>query len=224
MELSIEEDAKLSKVVVDEPAKQIKIRKQPSQPRGIKTVERILEATREILQSEGAEGFTMKKVAERLGMSKGSLYEYFPNKESIIYVIADQWLDAHKQNFLSNSPSERHYDNCMAWVEQVAAGTVKLYANQPGLPEVLNVLRTSPELHQHDLMHDKFVVEASAKGFKHFYPEADEVEVQALAQTLFTMTHYVLIDVYVRHVANGEQVMNNLKFAVSALLLRLVNR
>ncbi|WP_020700261.1 TetR/AcrR family transcriptional regulator [Dasania marina] len=214
----------LTKMVSEDSSKEIKVRKKPSQPRGIKTVERILAATREILQSEGVDGFTMQKVAERLGMSKGSLYEYFPNKESIIYLIADQWLDSHKDNFLSNSPHEKHYDNCMAWLEQVGRGTVALYANQPGLPEVLHVLRTSPELHQHDLKHDQFVVEQSAEGFKYFYPDVDEVELQALAQTLFTMSHYVLIDVYVRHVANSEQVIKNLKFAVSALLLRLIDR
>ena len=47
-------------------------------------VEVILDAAARILVKDGYEGFTTNRVAERAGVSVGSLYQYFPNKESLL--------------------------------------------------------------------------------------------------------------------------------------------
>lgn len=56
------------------------------QKRAIVTKESIIEAGLLIL-SEGTAGFTTNKIAERAGVSIGSLYQYFPNKESMLNLI-----------------------------------------------------------------------------------------------------------------------------------------
>ncbi|MGH8504923.1 MAG: TetR/AcrR family transcriptional regulator [Stenotrophobium sp.] len=59
-------------------------KKQPTQPRARATVAAILDATAQILARDGYVGVTTNHVAEAAGVSIGSLYEYFPNKQSII--------------------------------------------------------------------------------------------------------------------------------------------
>ncbi|MET0497350.1 MAG: TetR/AcrR family transcriptional regulator [Steroidobacteraceae bacterium] len=59
-------------------------RKQPLQPRAQKTVEAVIEATARILETQGHDGFTTNAVAERAGVSIGTLYQYFPNKEALL--------------------------------------------------------------------------------------------------------------------------------------------
>lgn len=59
-------------------------RKQPLQARAQKTVEAIIEATARILENHGHDGFTTNAVAERAGVSIGTLYQYFPNKEALL--------------------------------------------------------------------------------------------------------------------------------------------
>lgn len=54
-----------------------------------------MEATRLLLESEGIEGLTTHKIAVRAGVSIGSLYQYFPNREAVIRVLAmRQWQRA----------------------------------------------------------------------------------------------------------------------------------
>ncbi len=64
--------------------KSTKSRRKPRQARSAATVEIILEATVQVLLDRGVEGTTTKRIAERAGVSVGSLYQYFPNKEALI--------------------------------------------------------------------------------------------------------------------------------------------
>lgn len=59
-------------------------RKQPLQSRSGETVNAIIEATARILESEGRDRLTTNHIAEKAGVSIGSLYQYFPNKEAIL--------------------------------------------------------------------------------------------------------------------------------------------
>src|SRR5690348_12430965 len=69
------------------------MRKIPRQERSRLMVERIVAAGRETLVREGYATFTTNKVAEAAGVSPGSLYQYFPDKASILDVIIDRYLD-----------------------------------------------------------------------------------------------------------------------------------
>ncbi|MEM5472229.1 TetR/AcrR family transcriptional regulator [Hoeflea sp. AS60] len=59
-------------------------RKQARQTRSIATQTAIIEAAAHILEQHGAAALTTNAAAERAGVSIGSLYQYFPNKQSII--------------------------------------------------------------------------------------------------------------------------------------------
>lgn len=67
-------------------------RKQPQQARSAELVAVILEAAVQVLAKEGAARFTTARVAERAGVSIGSLYQYFPNKAAILFRLqSDEW-------------------------------------------------------------------------------------------------------------------------------------
>ncbi|WMJ70484.1 TetR family transcriptional regulator [Stenotrophomonas sp. 24(2023)] len=71
---------------------QISSRKQPRQARSNELVAVILEAAAQVLAQQGAARFTTARVAERAGVSIGSLYQYFPNKAAILFRLqADEW-------------------------------------------------------------------------------------------------------------------------------------
>ena len=63
-------------------------RKMPLQARAAVTVQAISEATIQVLLSLGADRLTTTRVAERAGVSVGTLYQYFPNKEAILVAMA----------------------------------------------------------------------------------------------------------------------------------------
>ena len=63
----------------------VSLRKQPRQVRSTRLVADILEAAARVLARDGAHHFTTARVAEAAGVSVGSLYQYFPNKEAILF-------------------------------------------------------------------------------------------------------------------------------------------
>lgn len=65
----------------------LKPRKKPIQDRSTATVEAILEAAIRILGRDGWARFTTTRVAARAGVSVGSLYQYFPNREAIVAAV-----------------------------------------------------------------------------------------------------------------------------------------
>ncbi len=73
-------------------SKQISSRKQPQKARSAELVSAILTAAIQVLAQEGAARFTTARVAERAGVSVGSLYQYFPNKAAILFRLqSDEW-------------------------------------------------------------------------------------------------------------------------------------
>lgn len=71
---------------------QISPRKQPQQARSSELVAATLQAAIQVLAREGAHRFTMARVAEKAGVSVGSLYQYFPNKAAILFRLqSDEW-------------------------------------------------------------------------------------------------------------------------------------
>lgn len=72
-------------------------RKSPKQARSTQLVAAILQAAIRVLEREGAARFTTIRVAEQAGVSVGSLYQYFPNKESILFRLQqDEWTATGK--------------------------------------------------------------------------------------------------------------------------------
>jgi len=70
----------------------ISSRKQPRQARSTELVAAILEAAVQVLAKEGAARFTTARVAEKAGVSVGSVYQYFPNKAAILFRLqTDEW-------------------------------------------------------------------------------------------------------------------------------------
>jgi len=76
----------------------ISSRKQPKQARSTELVAAILDAAIQVLAKEGAQRFTTARVAEKAGVSVGSLYQYFPNKAAILFRLqADEWQQTTEQ-------------------------------------------------------------------------------------------------------------------------------
>jgi AcrR family transcriptional regulator len=68
-------------------------RKSPVQARSTASVDAILEATVQVLLDVGKERLTTTRVASRAGVSVGTLYQYFPNKSSLLQAALRRHMD-----------------------------------------------------------------------------------------------------------------------------------
>lgn len=69
------------------------LRRQPAQARAQATVAAILEASARILRNEGRAGFNTNRIAEVAGVSIGTLYGYFPDKDAIHIALARRMIE-----------------------------------------------------------------------------------------------------------------------------------
>jgi AcrR family transcriptional regulator len=82
-------------------------RKVPRQARAVATVDAVLEAAALIIERDGYDGYTTNAVAQQAGVSIGSLYQYFPNKDALTRALimgdSTQLLAAIEAASLKNS-------------------------------------------------------------------------------------------------------------------------
>ena len=74
-------------------------RKRPTQARSEYTYDVILQASLDLLARGGLEGFTTNAVARRAGVSVGSLYQYFPNKDAILATLVREMRTSMRDDF-----------------------------------------------------------------------------------------------------------------------------
>jgi AcrR family transcriptional regulator len=109
-------------------------RRQASQRRSRATVDALIEATARILVREGFDKASTNRVAEEAGVSVGSLYQYFPSKESLVVAVM-----------------ERHNQELMQVVRDALA-EVAAYPMERAVPKLIaaavNAHRVDPKLHR----------------------------------------------------------------------------
>ncbi|HEX5377443.1 MAG TPA: helix-turn-helix domain-containing protein [Phenylobacterium sp.] len=80
-------------------------RRRPRQDRALATQAAIFEAAAQILETEGEAGFNTNRVAERAGVSVGTLYQYFADKQAILVGIALRENAAVRAKILAEAES-----------------------------------------------------------------------------------------------------------------------
>ena len=114
----------------------LKARKVPRQARSQETVSVILEASARILESEGLRGFNTNLVATKAGISVGSLYQYFPNKDAILLALIKSFEDA-TQDFIIEAIRSARGRPLKACLRVYLRALVTMHYNRPKLNRIL---------------------------------------------------------------------------------------
>lgn len=127
----------------DGPLPRAALIKIPRQPRSVEMVQCILNAGMHVIEEEGLHAMTTNRVAERAGVSVGSLYQYFANRDSILAgIIERSMLDIMRLLQMSQAAGLDQP------VEHLLRGGLILMLRyyDPHLPVVRRVLREAPLL------------------------------------------------------------------------------
>jgi AcrR family transcriptional regulator len=140
-------------------------RKTPRQQRSEFTFDAILDAAARLFQQYGYAATTTNKVAELAGVSIGTLYHYVPNKDALLYALAERHLAHGMQVLLTEATSLRTAEppldeTLRRMIEAVARlHSVQpqmhrlLYDQAPRTPEGVQRLRQFEQLLAHELEH-----------------------------------------------------------------------
>ncbi|WP_346303091.1 TetR/AcrR family transcriptional regulator [Pantoea sp. Morm] len=97
-------------------------RRMPRQERSLETVAAIFEATIQVLLNEGPIRLNTTRVAERAGVSVGTLYQYFPNKQSLLLALLERHLAS-----LTSIVEKACYENLNVGSDDIASVVVGAY-------------------------------------------------------------------------------------------------
>ena len=111
-------------------------RKQPVQDRSRATVDAILTATFRVLDEHGAEGLTTTRVAATAGVSVGTLYQYFPNKQALVTGLLAAPLDVAVQE-LERIAAEVGGEPPDVQVERLVRGFVAVKARRAAISRAM---------------------------------------------------------------------------------------
>ncbi len=124
------------------PVPHVEPRRIPVQPRAARTVERILAAAERLLLVDGYARTSTNRIAAEAGVSIGSLYQYFPNRETIMAALVSRVLDrrveALREALLANA-----VDTPAALAAGLVASWLQVAATADPLAAVL--LRHAPD-------------------------------------------------------------------------------
>jgi AcrR family transcriptional regulator len=172
--------------------KGLRPRKTPRQVRSAATRARILDAAREVFAAYGYAAGTTNRIAATAGVSVGSLYQYFPNKDSILVELVRDHVRSGTEATLAVVPSTIDAADLPATVRGVVSAMVEVHAGDRRLHQVLfeEAPRPSSLLEELRDLEDHAVAIVSAL-LVHAYPTADDVPLRAriVVVTIESLVH-----------------------------------
>ncbi|SHE98190.1 transcriptional regulator, TetR family [Microbulbifer donghaiensis] len=193
-------------------------RKQPQQERARRRRQQILDTSIEILQQDGLEKLNTASISEKLGISVGSLYRYFPNKQAILYTLAEQWLGANRASLeeIARWPLEAMEPK--EFIERFLQKMADVYRAQRGLTLLLQTIMEVPELRELDEEHDRFVVQLLARMLKRLHVGSSRTERIRLSELLLNQGHFGLTLLVTLGPRLGSRTLEDLQAMQIALL------
>ncbi|AMW84695.1 MULTISPECIES: TetR family transcriptional regulator [Pseudomonas] len=136
--------------MTDRQTSQISSRKEPKQARSTELVSAILEAAIQVLAKEGASRFTTARVAEKAGVSVGSVYQYFPNKAAILFRLqTDEWQQTSQMlSRILEDVSQPPLERLRALVHAFIRSECEEAQMRVALSDAAPLYRDAPEAHE----------------------------------------------------------------------------
>ncbi|WP_371926660.1 TetR/AcrR family transcriptional regulator [Pseudomonas sp. ANT_H12B] len=152
-------------------------RRNPTQQRSRERQERILAVATQLIATKGSDQVKMSEIAERSEISIGSLYQYFPDKSSVIRTLAERY----------NAQSRRCIEGALSAVED-AQGLRTAYAQlldlyyeivlaTPAMRDIWSGMQADKQLLELELEESRVAGALLAKAMLRVNPDSDAQQV-----------------------------------------------
>lgn len=155
--------------------------REPAQARSRNTVQRILSAALEVLKSNGIEGFTSNHVAAAAGLSVASVYQFFPNKQAIIYRLYQDWLQEVTDRLTREVACGREEPSWQRFAERLSDVLAAAAFDRHAEYELLRAMWSHRELIDLDQRHSRSLGDLVAQSMRRYGSKWPDPELRELA-------------------------------------------
>ena len=188
--------------MASKPSSNLTPRKRPRQARATVTLNAIFEATIQVLVTEGPHRLTTTRVAHRAGVSVGTMYQYFPHKQSLFYAVNERYLNVLAEKVEAFGRAQQG-----ASIRQMVEGLVTTYwSAKAERPEVTRALyRSIAELDNEPLI-EAFArrVDAATAAMFSSASDADFADLSTVNLTLLATIFGTVRNVFERNLPVPE--------------------
>lgn len=159
-------------------------RKRPVQQRSQERFDRILNVAAGLIKANGSDSLTMSAVVEEAGISFGSLYQYFPDKSSIILTLAERYNEHGRQcveEILDSVSDEKALRTAVC---DVVDGFYALYLDEPVMRDIWAATQADKLLQELDAADVEEHAKLLFDKMTALRPRADKKALATLAQFL----------------------------------------
>lgn len=191
-------------------------RSTPTQRRSRARREQILEVAGGLLEKLGTHNLTTIRIAEEVGISVGTLYHYFPNKQAILYAMGQQWLE--QMAVTLENDGRQLPRSSSRFVEQFVDHMLALYRQQRGLLHLVQGMFAIPELMPLDEQHDELVIDHVAGHLARGSKALPLAERQRIGRAFHEISHALLLVVVNQSQTRGSKTLKELRLLLQTLL------
>lgn len=116
------------------------------QARGQRRIASILDATEHVISEVGYEAATTNGIAAAAGMSPGSLYQFFPNKDAILHALVHRYRDQLRAVYTTTLTPETARLPLTQLIDRIIDGLVAFKVARPGFWPIFHGSETSSPL------------------------------------------------------------------------------
>ncbi|MBN9243777.1 MAG: TetR/AcrR family transcriptional regulator [Mesorhizobium sp.] len=194
-------------------------RKQPRQRRSSQMVDRILGAALTLTRENGAAGPTTLAIARRAGLSVGSVYQYYPNKQAIMLDLARNWLAVFPTVIAARAEgattAERFRQDLHAYLEEIA----RHYLDNANLMPVLEAIALDPGLKHIVVDYDDKNIALYAAWLRKVNPALPLEDATRLGHVMMEVGHMALTIAVRKNRRTFALIQNDLETMWLALLV-----
>jgi AcrR family transcriptional regulator len=158
------------------------MRRRPQQERGQQRVDLILDTAAELVAEEGYEALTTNAIAERAGISIGSLYRYFPDKSAILYGLAIRHMEHMQATYDHVFTEDLARLDLAEIIDRIIDPFVALHAANPEFKQMLLGSDVSPEIAAASEEMDEAIGERLADFLRQAAPDLEEQRARLVAR------------------------------------------
>lgn len=199
-----------------EQLKSLTPRTKPSQKRSIARREQILEVAAGLLEKLGPNALTTIRIAQEVGISVGTLYHYFPNKEAILHAMGEHWLDQMARAL--NEQSQLVVTDIDTFVAKFVSQMNKLYRLQKGLLHLVQGMFAIPQLMPLDEQHDELVIAYVSRSLPMLGINLSLSERQRIGRSFHEVSHALLLVIVHQNQKRAKNTLAELNLLLASLL------